>query len=256
MNFSISKVHIDGHSGPSGASTGTFVSTHGIEMVTNPVNAQAVDVFISEAWIFFVKNAVEILGYEGVFLDTCTFVAVERGLVFDSVDSNTPLVSFTNSQIAFTRKGIELIKLNQGFIVNSLIYSHASGADINGIGVLLTDTTTTKIANCTFVSNPGMKSGVSVEGSLSILNSVENCMFYSTILNPVSFGAGTALNVYRNNILGKPSVQTVLDGGTNNYVEGKVLGFYGANPISRPVLSVSPTITEVVTALKRLGLVE
>ena len=256
MNFFIDDVHIDGCGGPR-TGTGAYISTHGVEMITNPLNAQAVDVAISKLWVFFVKYALDVQGYEGVLVDQSSFIAVENGFRFDAVDGGTPLATFTNSQVAFIHKGLEWTKMNQGLISGSLIYIHPGGGNPEGVGVTLHDTTTTRVTDNTFVSNVGMRTGVAITGT-SLLNVVEACTFYSTIVNPVNLGTATFKNTVQNLNLGTdPARQPVIDqtkAGVNT-VEGVVEGFYGKAPVVRPTLPASPSVLDLTEALKALGLV-
>lgn len=251
MNFFGNQIQIDGYAGPV---AGSYVSTHGIEMITDPANAQAVDVAFSQVWVFFVQYALDVQGYEGVMVDQSTFIAVGTGFRFDAVDSATPLVTFTNGQVAFINKGFDFKRTNQGVISGSLIYIHANGGNPAGTGVALHDVTTTRVTGCTFVSNVGMLTGVGITGN-SILNVVEDCTFYANITNPVNLSATTSKNRVHNLNLGSSSQVVINLAGTANFVEGEVLGFYGTTPAARPQLPASPTVQQLVDALKAVGLI-
>lgn len=214
MNFFINQTHIDGY-GTNTAAT----STHGIEMVTNPTNAQAVDVSVSQCYVFYTQFGVDVQGYEGVLLDQCTFIAVGTGFRMDAIDAATPLATFTSGQIAFIDRGIEWVKMNQGVVSDSLIYSHGSLANTTGCAIELRDTTTTRITGCTFVSNPGLTDGVKLTGTSS-LNVIESCTFYSTVLNPVNLGASATKNAVRNlNLTGTGQTFGINAGGPSNRIE-------------------------------------
>jgi len=221
MNFYVTKTHIDGYAGPT---SGAYVSTHGIEMVTTTTDANAVDVMLSELFVYAVQYAIDVKGYEGVLVDQSNFISVGTGFRCDAVDAGTPLVTFTNGQIAFINKGVEFIKVNQGVISDSLIYIHPiSGGNASSVGVSLVDTTTTRITGCTFVSNATpMLTGVSITGA-SILNAVEACTFYSTVTTPVSLSASTSKNKVHNLILGNSDAQFVSNSGATgaNQIESE-----------------------------------
>lgn len=251
MNFFGNQIQIDGYAGPV---AGSYVSTHGIEMITDPANAQAVDVAFSQVWVFFVQYALDVQGYEGVMVDQSTFIAVGTGFRFDAVDSATPLVTFTNGQIAFINKGFDFKRTNQGVISGSLIYIHANGGNPNGTGVALHDVTTTRITGCTFVSNIGLLTGVGITGN-SILNVVEDCTFYANVTNPVNLSATTSKNRVHNLSLGSASQDVINAAGAANFVEGEVQGFYGNTPVVKPQLPVTPTAQDIADVLKTLGLV-
>ncbi|MDE8669150.1 hypothetical protein PY310_11230 [Pseudarthrobacter sp. H3Y2-7] len=218
MNFTINQVHVDGYAGPKPYD---YVSTHGIEMVTNPANAQAVDVAISQSYVFFTQYGLDVQGYEGVMVDQCIFIGVGTGFRFDAVDAGTPLVTFTNGQIAFINRGFDFTRTNQGVISDSLIYTYSSsGGTSTGTGVWLQDVTSTRITGCTFVSNIGLLTGVSISGA-SILNVVEACTFYATITNPVNLSALTSKNKVHNLILGGTSQVIINAAGVANQIQSE-----------------------------------
>lgn len=216
MNFIITKVHIDGYQ----PTQGDFVSTHGIEMVTETAVAKAVDVTISQSYVYLVQYALDVQGYEGVMVDDCSFIGVGTGYRNDAVDAGAPLASFRGGQIAFKNKGIEWNKIHQGIISDALIYTHStSGTPDTATGVTLTDSTTNRVTGCTFVSNNGMQTGVLIQGSLSKDNVVECSTHYSGITNPVVISTGATFNKVRALTLRAASQTIINNGGNTNVVE-------------------------------------
>ena len=216
MNFMITQIHIDGYQ----PNQGNFVSTHGIELVTDSTNAKAVDVVMSQIYVYLVQYALDVQGYEGVLVDQCYFIGVGTGFLFEPVDAGAPLVTFTNGQIAFKTSGLDFRRSHQSIISGNLIYTHStSGTPDTATGITLTDVTTTRVTGCTFVSNNGMQTGVLIQGSLSKDNVVESSTFYSSITNPVVIGTGPTLNKVRNLTIRSAAQSIINNGGSTNTIE-------------------------------------
>lgn len=242
MNFYGDRIHIDGYAGPT---PGAYVSTHGIEMVTHPTNTQAVDVVFSQLHVFFVQCALDTKDYEGVLVDQATFIAVGTGWKFVATDTNTPLATFVNSQIAFINKGIDWTNVVQGAVHASNMYLHVSGANSQGTAISLHNVHNSRVTGTTILGNGvpgGLQTGVTLTGTSSG-NVIEAGTFYPTVVNPVNLGASTTKNKVKNlNLLGG-AAQTIVNESGANQVEGEVK------------LPANPTTQDVVNALKALGIV-
>lgn len=242
MNFSFNVVYISGYQ----PNQGNFVSTHGIEVVTDPANCKAVDITFDNLHIYLVQNAVDAQGYEGIMVDHSILIGVGRGVRFDALDAGAPLVNVTNSQIAFRDVGIEVIKGHQGNIGGNLIYTHStSGAPETATGVSLIDSTTMRVGDNTFVSNNGMQIGVSITGSLSKRNVVDPNMYYSSIVTPVYLGSGTTDNKVRAQDVANPATQALTNlGGTGNSIEGNA---------AKQFLSTNGSATALTSSVDSIG---
>ncbi|WP_211749926.1 right-handed parallel beta-helix repeat-containing protein [Paenibacillus sp. Marseille-Q4541] len=108
---------------------------------------------------------------EGLIVEQCIFVNVERGVVVNegATQQQGVWVSVQNSHINYSHQGIAIIKQPQVFIDNCLIYKQ--GPDSGGFDILLSECDRSRITNSSLIvrQGSGYSNGVVLQNSDTVI---------------------------------------------------------------------------------------
>ena len=167
-------------------------SNHGIELLgaSSPVEA-----FLSEIRIYFVKKALIILdSFEGVYLNQCAFVAVDRGVEWIT-SGGEPLLSLVNSHINARLSCVITVGVVQYGVTSNLFYGQSIDGNFIGIAAKnLAGNANGKITGNTFITIGAAAlpniSGIILEAESGLSNVIISGNTFDSFRSGVVFSSG------------------------------------------------------------------
>jgi hypothetical protein len=193
----------------------TYLSSKAISFIGTGFG---VEFLVKNSWVFYSNFCVYVDKQEGIFVDSCNFVAVDNGVYVESTDLvERPQLNVTNTHINFNNFGIYCNEQAQVNASNNLIYLRDS-APTNGVGIFLIDSVFSNIHSNIIVNTSSTYNIDSIVCNgdctgTSIYNNTFQGASTAVWLKSTSSGVTVGSNTY-------VSVGTrLLDQGTNNTAE-------------------------------------
>ena len=208
----IDGIHFEGMFNPSIGFT-AILSNKAISFIGS---GAGVEFLVKNSWVFYCNFCVYADKQEGIFIDSCNFVAVTKGVVIENIDNNIrPQLNITNTHINFSQYGISTAKQAQINASNNLLY-FAEWSIANGVGIQLVNSIYSNIHSNIIVDN-------NLTYGVDSIVLAENCSG-SSIFNNTFQGANTAIwlqNTSSGISVGQNTyssvVTKILDQGTGNF---------------------------------------
>lgn len=214
INSTLSQVNIIGKLAPTIGSP--LLSSYGVKYDATSGEAP-VEFHVENSKFYYVSSAIKCDSehVEGVVINQCTGVIVNRFVDMTNTQSSYPMLVVTSCHAAFQETGVYAVNFNQAFISNNLLYAITSNNRVpSPVGVFVSGNSEFGNVHHNTIVNSGVSSliGIVVDSEwVDIAHNMIDGYSSGIWLRPPSSRCSASFNIFR----GPPGTTVVNQGSAN-----------------------------------------